>query len=275
MSSIKKWIPAVIRDKLRPWYQTMSRRWGRYADRWRTAPVSLQSLRQQLQESSVHNDTERLYQIAQQEFGVLQLDQEIVPALNYISDSRPSVVGEIGLKHGGNSFLFTQRFRNVDRFIGIDLKLENTYKLQYLSPANLKINLVEGSSYAPATVEQVKRLLGRCQFDFLFIDADHSWHGAREDFLRYLPLVKPGGLVGIHDIVPDEVARFGKKQSASQCYGGDVYRLWALLKERFEHREFVASWDQIGFGIGILRLPPVALSTAERIELEKYLTLAG
>jgi predicted O-methyltransferase YrrM len=35
--------------------------------------------------------------------------------------------------------------------------------------------------------------------DFLFVDGDHSRTGIFQDCVRYLPRVKPGGLVAFHD----------------------------------------------------------------------------
>jgi len=87
------------------------------------------------------------------------------------------------------------------------------------------------------------------------IDGDHEYEGVLADFNAYLPLVRPGGLIAFHDIVPDEFARTGHRTAGSQCYGGGVYKLWHELAARFEHREFVQSWDQNGFGIGVITKP--------------------
>jgi predicted O-methyltransferase YrrM len=42
----------------------------------------------------------------------------------------------------------------------------------------------------------------RKRLDFLFIDGDHTYEGVKQDFEMYTPLVRKGGLVAMHDIVP-------------------------------------------------------------------------
>jgi predicted O-methyltransferase YrrM len=37
--------------------------------------------------------------------------------------------------------------------------------------------------------------------DVLFIDGDHSYEGAKADFLQYISFVVPGGLVYMHDVI--------------------------------------------------------------------------
>jgi hypothetical protein len=48
------------------------------------------------------------------------------------------------------------------------------------------------------TNEWVERLKFK-EFDFVFIDADHSYSGVLNDFLNWTVLLKTGGLVGFHD----------------------------------------------------------------------------
>ncbi len=270
MSSLKKLIPAALRDRLRPLYRAIKKQVSGCAALFAPAPREWRDLRTQMQQE--HSSVD-LYHISQNAFGVLQQEVEITGVLDYIAAANPRVIGEIGLKHSGNSFLFTQKCRRAELFLGLDLKLQNVDKLQYVAPPQMQFRFFEGNSYDPRTVQSVGKFLAGRQFDFLFIDGDHSFHGVKEDFLQYLPLVRPGGLIGFHDIVPDEVARYGTKAAASQCYGGDVYAFWALLKEHFEYREFVGSWDQIGFGIGIITLPPEPLTVARIEELRRSLMM--
>jgi predicted O-methyltransferase YrrM len=44
-----------------------------------------------------------------------------------------------------------------------------------------------------------KKFFPNGYFDFIYIDADHSYNGVREDIKVWTPLVKEGGLIGGHD----------------------------------------------------------------------------
>jgi predicted O-methyltransferase YrrM len=66
------------------------------------------------------------------------------------------------------------------------------------------------------------------RLDFLFIDGDHSYLGARRDFEDYAPLVRPGGIVAIHDIVQSDARP-----------EIEVWRLWQELKVRHDTVELV------------------------------------
>ncbi len=80
------------------------------------------------------------------------------------------------------------------------------------------------------------------------IDGDHSYEGVKTDFSLYAPLVRPGGLIAFHDILPNEVAE--------NCH---VDRLWAELRSVHVTTEFVDPYDDRGLGqwggIGVIHWP--------------------
>lgn len=251
---LQQLFPQTVRQQLRPSVHRV-RRMGRSVCRqvvdsslW-PKPADWHELKSQI---SAIDDPRTLYYIAAREFGILQIETEIVPFLEYIRDHRPRCAGEIGLKHGGNTFMFTRMFTEAKRFLGLDLTLQNVGKARFLARTKQRLDFIEGSSYSPAVIHRTQKLLSGTQFDFLFIDGDHEYDGVRADFLAYYDMVRSGGLIAFHDIVPDEFARTGQRTVGSQCYGGGVYRFWRELREHFPHREFVESWDQNGFGIGVI-----------------------
>jgi predicted O-methyltransferase YrrM len=60
--------------------------------------------------------------------------------------------------------------------------------------------VIKGDSHDRATLDVLRAGLGGRPVDVLFIDGDHTAEGLRSDWLMYSPLVRPGGLVLIHDI---------------------------------------------------------------------------
>lgn len=38
-------------------------------------------------------------------------------------------------------------------------------------------------------------------FDFLFIDTDHSYANVKDEYIKYSPLVRPGGIIAFHDTI--------------------------------------------------------------------------
>jgi len=100
---------------------------------------------------------------------------------------------------------------------------------------------VRGDSHSPGTLERVREILGGQELDFLFIDADHTYEGVKRDFEMYSPLVRRGGVVAFHDIVPHP--------PETRC---EVSRFWDEVKARYRHLEIVRDWSQGWAGIGVL-----------------------
>ncbi|MDD5544348.1 MAG: class I SAM-dependent methyltransferase [Acidobacteriia bacterium] len=188
---IKAILPLPIRDRLRPGYRKVEQR-IKLSGFWPN-PSSWQQKKRILAQVECLKD---FYQFASDEFEIIQNEPEIVGLLEFLREKQPRVVGEIGMKSGGNSFLFMQALPSVETMISMDLQLplENVRKLKYLARPRQNMTFVQGDSSAPQTIARVRTLLAKRQFDFLFIDGDHSYEGVKRDFLNYRSMVRPGGL---------------------------------------------------------------------------------
>jgi hypothetical protein len=111
-----------------------------------------------------------------------------------------------------------------------------------------RIRLVRGDSHSAHTSEQVRRLLDGEPLDLLFVDGDHSYEGVKQDVVDYAPLVRPGGIVALHDIVPGGPGKHGDP--------GGVPAFWQELKaENPDAVELVEDWEWGSCGIGLVRRP--------------------
>jgi predicted O-methyltransferase YrrM len=187
------------------------------------------------------------------EFCAGQRENEISHFLELAGANAPKVIGEIGSARGGNLLLFSQILPAEGRLISIELMDDRVRRATYRRLVGPKTNLIciTGDSHQEATRDRVRRALGADLFDVLFIDGDHSYEGVSADFLMYAPCVRPGGIIGFHDIVADVFQRYGRPTPSAT---GGVWRFWREIKARHpEHWEFVDDAEQDGFGIGAIR----------------------
>ena len=170
--------------------------------------------------------------------------------MSILEKVRPKYVLEIGTAQGGTLLLWVQVATDDALIISIDLPggpFGGGYpllkRLTYRSFRRNKqrIVLIRADSHHKDTLKKVRNILGGAKLDFLFVDGDHSYEGVKKDFEMYSSLVRRGGIIAFHDIVP----------GSSELVGG-VPRFWREVKEKYRFREIVKSWSQGGFGIGVV-----------------------
>lgn len=182
--------------------------------------------------------------------GAIQKVPELAGLARMVRSERPSTVLEIGSYTGGTLGLFCKLAEPDALLVSVDLPAEyggaTAAKLETLARTNQRVVALRRDSHADETRAEVERLLAGRQVDVLMVDGDHSYHGVRRDFELYSPLVRDGGLIAFHDIVPHV-----------RVPGVEVERLWAELKAVYEHVELVEPVLELGFGpwggIGVLR----------------------
>lgn len=200
------------------------------------------------------------YEFAIARLGPHQRKTEIVGFVERAKEISPRYVCEIGTAAGGTNMMLGLALPSVEKIMGVDLYVQNRAQLNYYSRPSQTRYYRNASSRTTASVDWVKNILGAGnQLDVLFIDGDHSYAGVKADFVMYRKLVRDGGLIAFHDIVPDHQARYGKKTLA---WSGEVPQFWEELKAYYPYQQFVQDPEQDGCGIGVLEysssvaLPP-------------------
>ena len=179
-----------------------------------------------------------------------QVRAEILELLKILDNVKPKVVLEIGTANGGTLFLLSHVASRDATILSVDLPAGMfgggypiwkipLYKSFALS--DQKIQLIRADSHRQSTLERIKSILNEKEIDFLFIDGDHTYEGVKKDFEMYSSLVKNGGVIAFHDIVP------GPKEGV-----GGVPEFWQGIKDRYEAKEIVKDWNQGGYGIGLI-----------------------
>jgi predicted O-methyltransferase YrrM len=192
------------------------------------------------------------------QFGVsitpLQVREELTRFVSIANTLKPRIVLEIGTAKGGTLLLLARVADPSATIISLDLpgglfgggyqKWRIPLYRSFVSDKQ-NIQLLRSDSHSVSTLRKVKTIIGEHGIDLLFIDGDHSYQGIKKDFRMYSPLVRTGGIVVLHDIVPHDV-----RHDPSGAIGVD--RFWRELRNNYECCEIVKDRRQGWAGIGIV-----------------------
>jgi cephalosporin hydroxylase len=197
-------------------------------------------------------------------FRVSQNKSEIVELLRLVQNCHPKYICEIGAFRGGTLALFCQIADPGARILSIDLNYtpDRIKAFRHFARLQQRVTCLEADSHAPETLEKVEQWLHQEAIDFLLIDGDHSLAGVSNDFEMYTPYVRRGGIVALHDIVPDSQTRHGIR---TDRFTGQVPEFWAGLKRQFPtFTEIIENREQDGYGIGVLYWQETPLSESNK-----------
>jgi len=180
---------------------------------------------------------------------------EITGLANAVRDLKPEVIVEIGTRKGGTLFTWC-RYTKASKIISIDLpggihgggyphQKQKLYKSFVMDQQGREVALLQEDSHKEETLQKLKKELNGKKIDFLFIDGDHTFKGVKQDFDMYSPLVREGGLVAFHDIIPNKT----QNPDAATI---EVPEFWQSIKNNYRHKEFIESPEQKSMGIGLL-----------------------
>lgn len=169
--------------------------------------------------------------------------------MQFLLNENPGRILEIGTERAGSTYFLTRLFGKDGQVITVDSNPTAGRYIQLINRKSHNLVSVKGNSQDAKTVSAVADILQGQAVDLLYIDGDHSYEGVRKDFELYSPFCADRSLIVFHDIIPDYQT---SRNIPTASNTGGVYKLWAELRTDFEHREFVDSPGQDGYGIGVL-----------------------
>lgn len=143
-----------------------------------------------------------------------QVYEEITTFGYWIKGFGPKNILEIGCK-GGTFFIFSKF--STGKKVAVDIDDRNRELHYFMFGEDWKFFM--GNSQ---TDEMKENVFNFCpEYDFIFIDGDHSYDGVKKDFELYKSLLSPRGYIVFHDIDPNHIFKDG--------LGGNVWKFWQDL----------------------------------------------
>jgi len=140
---------------------------------------------------------------------IIQMPEDMVRIQEAIFATRPDVVIETGVAHGGSLIYVASLLELLGngRVIGLDIDIRphNRTAIEQHVMAK-RITMIEGNSVSSSVVDQVRSLIQPGESVMLILDSDHSRDHVARELDAYADLVTPGCYILSQDGVMQLVA---------------------------------------------------------------------
>lgn len=145
---------------------------------------------------------------------IIQLPQDVFAMQELIWTVQPDLIVETGIAHGG-SLIFSASMLELNAACGgpqdalvlgidIDIRAHNRAAIE-AHPMFKRIAMIEGSSIAPETVEQVRARAEGKERVLVCLDSNHTHDHVLGELQAYAPLVSLGSYCVVFDTAIEEV----------------------------------------------------------------------
>ena len=140
---------------------------------------------------------------------IIQYPQDIVAMQELIWKTRPDVIVETGVAHGGSLILYAsllQMLGDNGRVLGIDIDIRDHNRQAIEShPMGRYIDLLEGSSVSEEILRQVGDYVKDKRRVSVVLDSNHTHDHELQELQLYSPLVSPGCYLVVFDTIVEDL----------------------------------------------------------------------
>jgi hypothetical protein len=160
---------------------------------------------------------------------IWQYPNQFSKYLKFLSDKNITSYLEIGCRWGGTFVLTTEylkKFNNLTESVAVDLI--DSPVAEYTGGTFIKMNSMS---------QEFSEYIASKQFDLVLIDGDHTYEGAKSDYLLVKDHAK---IIVFHDI------------TSVACPG--VMKIWNEIKHEYDFHEFTQQYHEVPssfLGIGV------------------------
>ena len=140
---------------------------------------------------------------------IIQLPEDLLRIQELIHKVQPQVIVETGVAHGGSSVFYASLLEVLGqgRVISIDIEIRpHNRKAIEAHPLNKRITLIERSSIAPETLEEVRALISPHERVLVILDSNHTRAHVLRELELYGPLVTAGSYIVATDGIMEDLA---------------------------------------------------------------------
>jgi cephalosporin hydroxylase len=155
---------------------------------------------------------------------IIQYPQDIMALQEIVWKTRPDVIVETGIAHGGSLILSASLLGMLDlcdaieagelldpakpkrRVVGvdIDIRAHNRAAIE-AHPMVKRITMIQGSSIAPSIVDEVKTAVGDARRVLVCLDSNHTHDHVLAELNAYGPMTTPGSYCIVFDTIVDDI----------------------------------------------------------------------
>jgi cephalosporin hydroxylase len=129
---------------------------------------------------------------------LIQLPEDIVRYQEAVFQVQPDLIIETGIAHGGSAVLSASLLKLIGkgRVVAVDIEIRphNRSRID-AHPMKPLITLLEGSSTAPAIVQQIRSHVKPGDKVLVVLDSDHSYQHVMAELEAYADVVTPGSFI--------------------------------------------------------------------------------
>jgi len=145
---------------------------------------------------------------------IIQYPQDILALQEIIWAVKPNVIVETGIAHGG-SLIFSASMLELNaacggpadaEVLGVDIDIrEHNRKAVESHPMYKRVQMLEGSSIDPETIERVRRRVEGKERVLVFLDSNHTHDHVLAELQAYAPLVTAGSYCVVLDTLVEDL----------------------------------------------------------------------
>ena len=144
---------------------------------------------------------------------IIQLPQDMMAVQEIVWRVKPDLIIETGVAHGGSliySASLLEMLGGNGRVLGIDIDIRPHNRREIEAhPMYKRIDLLEGSSIAETTLEQVKQYVAHKESVLVILDSNHTHDHVLQELQLYSPFVRKGSYCIVFDtLIEDMPASF-------------------------------------------------------------------